>query len=247
MKKIKRISVILVALAIMICTSLFATKDVNAATKAPKFENSKISVFLVNPDHSYFYSLDIKNLASDAKVTKVKSGNKKVLTVEYTDGKDYIKINPVKTGKAVVSCTIKQNGKTYKIKKTVKVFKGNPYKNVKINGKQVYTNGHSFVDYHSSKKNVKVSFKLNSGWKLKRMYYNYHNFNGKLITKNYNIKNGDKVKINHNGSHTSIKIDAVNKNGEIFRYLICVYYDPDVTDYFFAPAESKKVFLEGIK
>ncbi len=245
MKKLKRISTVLAAFAVMLCVSLLMTKDVDAAAK-PKFEKPKIDVFLVNSGSTYFYSIHILNLADDASVTNVKSSKPSVFTVKYDYGSDYIQIVPVSKGKAVVSCTVKQNGKTYNLKKTIKVCKGNAFKNVKINGKQVYAAGDNLINLYTPKKNVKVSFKLKSGWKLKRMFYNYHNYKGKLMTKNYKMNNGDKVKIGK-GSHTSVKIDVVNKQGEVFRYLICMYYEPNETEYIMAPAAGDKVLLDGNK
>ncbi len=247
MKKMKKFSLMLAAFAVMICASLFMVKDVEAAAKAPKLVKSKVDVFLVNENaNNYYYSVNISNLKEDAVVTSVKSSNTSVFTVGYYNGNSFIQIKPHKTGKAVVSCTVKQNGKTYHLKRTVKVYKGKPIKTVKVNGKKVYKSGSNCVDFYTPKKNVKISFKLNSGWKIKRLYYNYHNYKGKLMTKNYNIKNGAKIKIGK-GSHTSVKIDAVNKKGQIFRYLIMLYYDPDATERFYAPSAKEEVLLDGIK
>lgn len=246
MKKMKRISLALVAFAVMICALLFNAKDVDAAPKAPKLEKSEIDVFLINQKNGYYYSIDILNLKEDAVVTKVKSSKTKVFEVEYAKGNSYIKIKPKKTGKAVVSCTIKQNGKTYKLKKTITVCKGTPFKSIQVNKKQVYKNGHNLVHFHTPKKKIKVSFKLESGWKIKRMYYNYHNYKGKLITKNYKMKNGDTIKIGK-GSHTSVKIDVVNSKGQVFRYLVMLYYDAKGTEYVFAPVTNENVLLDGIK
>ena len=63
MKKMKRISVVLAVFAIMICASLFISKDVDAAQKAPKFAKSKIDVFMVDKNaNNYIYSINFLNL-----------------------------------------------------------------------------------------------------------------------------------------------------------------------------------------
>jgi len=245
MKKFKRISVVMAAIACMVFASVFIAKDVNAAQKAPKFAKSEIDVFLVNDNSkNYFYSVILLNLEDNAVVKNVKSSNTDVFEAEYFKGvNDYIKIEPKKTGKAVVSCSVKQNGKTYNLKKTIRVYQGNAFKNIKVNNKQIYQNGRNCVNFYTPKKSVKVSFKLKSGWKIKRMFYNYHNYKGKLMSKNYKMKNGDKIKIGK-GSHTSVKIDAVNKKGQVFRFLIMLYNN-GTNDYFLAPAAKDNILLDG--
>lgn len=244
MKKIRRIFLILCACAVMIGVSFTMSKDIQAAQKAPKFQKTDISTFLVKPKHSYIFSLKIKNLDSRAKVKKVRSSNKKVLTVEYKPGTDYIKYTPKKAGTAVISCVVKQNGKTYKLKKTIKVLKADPFKSITVNGKQVYKKRSNIIYYYSMTKKVKVAFQLKDGWTLKRMYYNYHD---KKMSKNFKMKNGEKIKIKGKGKgkHTSVKIDVKNKDGEVFRFLICLYQNEKGMDYFLAPAMEKNVLFEG--
>lgn len=247
MKKMKRASLLLATVTIMICTCLFTAKNVEAAQKAPKFEKAKIDCFVVKNDpKNFFYSLNILNLKDSAVITNVKSNNKKILDTEYSKGNKYIKIVPKKAGKAVVSCTVKQNGKTYKLKKTVSVYKENPFKSIQINKKQVYKKGYNLTKFYTNKKKVKVSFELENGWKIKRMYYNYHNYKGKVMTKDKKIKNGDTIKIGK-GSHTSVKIDAVNSKGQVFRYLVMLYYNKKNTEYFFAPSVNENILPDGTK
>lgn len=246
MKKIKRISLILFACAVMLGISFGMTKDTAAAQKAPKFEKAEISTFLTKPKHSFVYTINIKNLSSDAKVTRVRSSNKNVLTAEYNPNATYIKYTPKRVGTAVVSCIVKQKGKTYKLKQTIRVLKADPFKSITVNGKQVYQKGSNLIHYFSMAKKVRVSFELKDGWTLKRMYYNYHD---KKMSKNFKMKNGEKIKIKGkgNGKHTSVKIDVQNKDGEVFRFLICLYQNSKGMDYFFAPCGEQNVLLEGNK
>ncbi len=244
MKKMKRIFLITVASVLLFGMTLGMTKDTQAAQKAPRFQKTSISTFLVKPKHSFIYSLKIKNLDSKAKVKKVKSNNKKVLTVEYEPGTNYIKYTPKKEGTAVISCVVKQNGKTYKLKKTIKVLKADPFKSITVNGKQVYQKRSNVIYYYSMAKKAEVSFQLKDGWTLKRMYYNYHD---KKMSKNYKMKNGEKITIKGkgNGKHTSVKIDVKNKKGEVFRFLICLYQNEKGMDYFLAPSVEQSVLFEG--
>lgn len=242
MKKIKRISLIVLACAIMLGMTFGMTKDTAAAQKAPKFAKEEVSTFLAK--RSFVYKIKIKNLGSNAKVTKVRSSNKKVLSVEYNQGTNYIKYEPKKVGTAVVSCVIKQNGKTYKLKKTIKVLKANPFKSITVNGKQIYRKNSNMIAYYSTTKKAKISFELKEGWTLKRMYYNY---NDKKISPNYKMKNGGKIKIKGKGKgkHTSVKIDVKNKDGQVYRYLICLYRTSAGMDYFLAPSDNQDIFSEG--
>ena len=232
MKGLKRISFILLACAVMIGVSLGMTKDTLAAQKAPKFEKLEISTFLTKPGHNFINTIEIKNLASKAKVMKVKSSNQDVLTVEYNPGTNYIRYTPKKVGTAVISCRVKQNGKTYKLKKQIKVLKADPFKSITVNGKQVYKKRSNVVYYYSMTKKANVSFELKDGWTLKRMYYNYHD---KKMSKNFKMKNGEKIKVKGKGKgkHTSVKIDVKNKDGEVFRFVICLYQSKTGMDYFF--------------
>lgn len=243
MKQIKRISLIVIACMVMLGMSVCMTNDAKASQKAPKFEKNEFFTFLVKQKRSYIYPLNIIHLDSRAKVTKVKSSNNDILTVEYEPGTKYIKYFPKKTGTSVVSCTVKQNGKTYKLKKTIKVLKADPFKSITVNGKQIYRKKSNVIYYYSMKKNVRVSFELKDGWTLKKMYYNYHQ--GKKISKNHKMKNGGKLKIKGEGKgkHTSVKIDVQNKEGEIFRFVICLYKHSKGMDYVLAPVAEQNILI----
>ena len=61
------------------------------------------------------------------------------------------------------------------------------------------------------------------------------------------MKNGGKIKIKGKGKgkHTSVKIDVKNKDGQVYRYLICLYRTSAGMDYFLAPSDNQDIFSEG--
>lgn len=222
MKKMKYISIFFVAFALMLSISfLSASKDVSAAEKAPKFKTLPVSTYLSEQEKGFVYSVQLKNVKKNAKVTKVRSSNKKVLTVKYNSYLNCIYYYPKKTGKAVISCMVRQNGKKYRLKTTILVKKADPFQSISIDRENVYKVGGSenLYNLYTDKKNVRIAFQLSKGWKLKQAYYNYHT-NGK-ISKKYKLKNNEKIKVQ--GDYVSVKIDATNKKGDIYRYLICIY------------------------
>ena len=222
MKKIKYISIFFVAFALMLSISfLSASKDVSAATKVPKFKALPVSTYLSEQENGFVYSVQLKNVNKNAKVTKVRSSNKKVLTVKYNSYLNCIYYYPKKAGKAVISCMVRQNGKKYRLKTTIIVKEADPFQSISIEGENIYKIGGSenLYNFYADKKKVCIAFQLNKGWKLKQAYYNYHT-DGK-ISKNHKLKSDEKIKIQ--GDYVSVKIDATNKKGDIYRYLICIY------------------------
>lgn len=233
MKTMKKIMVPFFALAMMLGVFFASETEINAAVKAPKFVKQEISTFVATKGSNFTYSLSIENLAVGAKVTKVKSSNKQILTVSYNKNgiPNCIYYYPKKAGKATISCTIKQGGKTYKLKKTIVVKSGNPFKYVKIDGKNIYKHKgkNNSVTYNSKKKKVKFTYKLNKGWKIKSAYYrNYDGYAADLVfpVKRGKVKSGDKIKIHtgNNISYTSVVLDVKNSKGDIYRYLITLNY-----------------------
>ena len=225
MKKMKYISAFLVVFVLMLGISFpGVSKDVNAAEKVPKLKTLPVSTYLTEQENGFVYYVQIKNVKKTAKVTKVRSSNQKVLTVKYNSYLNCIYYYPKQTGKAVISCVVKQNGKKYKLKTTVFVKKADPFQHIMIDGANVYKAGgeENLYKFYTDEKNVRISFRLNKGWKLKQVYYNYHT-DGK-VSKNYKYKAGKKIKLK--GDYVSVKIDAKNKKGDVYRYLICIYKEP---------------------
>ena len=225
MGKMKYISGFLLALALLLGISFFCmSKDVDAAVKAPKMKESSVSTFLADQGNSFVYSVQIKNLKKDARVTKVRSSNTNVLTVKYNSYLNCIYYYPKNTGKAVISCVVKQNGKKYKLKTTVWVKKADPFQSIEINEENIYKigGGENLYNLYTGLKKVRVDFQLSDGWKLKQAHYNYHTDG--IVSKDYKFKSGEKIEIK--GDYVSLKIDVKNKKGDVYRYLICIYKEP---------------------
>lgn len=121
----------------------------------------------------------IKNLSSKAKITNIKSSNKKVkVTNMFNVSKNHatrfkglwVEGNGCKTGtKSKISFKVKQGGKTYSLSCTVTIKQEpNRYSYVKINGKNYASklSGYESRVLTLPKKKVKVSVKLKSGMKL---------------------------------------------------------------------------------
>lgn len=198
-----------------------------AGKKKPAFEQTKRTLFLGN-ESSYTEILSFTNVSTKAKVTNIKFSDPAVLKQgDLYQNNQGIYCRTLKTGKCTVSCKVKQGGKTYKLSMTVTVKKANPFSYVKIDGKNVYQGGTSKLcgHYTTSKSSVKVSYKLKSGWKLKKMYSNYHYKDASTgmytMTKDKTVKNGGKVSLKK--EYTSVKIDVQNSKGEVYCYLITLY------------------------
>lgn len=208
---------------VFICTALVApAREAQAASvKKPSFEKSKMVVFYGGPNR-YSNSLNFKNVSKKAVISEVKFSNSSVLMQSgmISENKG-ISCLPMKPGTCTVSCSVKQNGKTYKLKCKITVKKANPFKYVKIDKKNIYKNGAgNLYNHYTTKASVTVSFKLNKGWKVAKLYTNDHNSNG-TMSKDKAFKNGGKIKIRK--SYSSLKIDVKNSKGEVYRYLILLH------------------------
>lgn len=222
MKQLKRLMVIVFVLVFMCSTLLVPSKEVWAAkAKKPVFEKSSV-VFFYGGTRSYSNSLEFKNVSKKAVISSVRFSNPAVLKQSgmINENKGIYCI-PVKPGTCTVSCSVKQNGKTYKLKCKVTVKKANPFKYVKIDGKNIYKMGAgNLYEHYTAKASSVVSFKLNKGWKVAKLFTNDHNSNG-TMSKDKVFKNGGRVKIKK--SYSSVKIDVKNSKGEVYRYLILLH------------------------
>lgn len=149
----------------------------------------------------------IKNLASNAKITSIKSSNKKIiayngLSSDYIPlrGK-YIGISPKSTGlkpgaKSTISFKVTQNGKTYSLscKITVKL-RPSVFKTLSINGKNYASKfkGVASTTLSVAQKTGKFSVKMTSGKKLTQILLVQKRANGSPVVKT--IKNGSKVSL----------------------------------------------------
>jgi membrane carboxypeptidase/penicillin-binding protein len=131
-----------------------------------------------------------------AKVTKVKSSNKNVATLEKLPAEaspNSVIIRGYKPGKATLSFAV--NGKKRTVKVLVKKYTP-PVKSLKIGGKEIkgsLKNGTFFVSPTSVSGKV-IAVKPQSGWKVKSIYGGYINTKDKFQRYTYaKVKNGTKL------------------------------------------------------
>lgn len=179
-----------------------------AASKKPTCVK-KQTVYLVRNNNPYnnsssYYTTSIsnhifiKNLSSKAKITNIKSSNKKIKVLNGFNTKDVgrfkgitVTANGCKPGaKSKITFKVKQNGKTYSLSCTVTMKKETTrFAKLSIGGKNYASklSGYSerIVTLPKNKK-VKISVKLKSGMKLNGIY---NTRTGKKI------KNGQSVKL----------------------------------------------------
>ncbi len=143
----------------------------------------------------------IKNLSSNAKITNIKSSNKKIKVKNmFNVSSDHatkfkglwIEGNGCKPGvKSKISFKVKQNGKTYSLSCIVTLKKETArFKNLKIGGKNYASQlaGYESKNLKLSKKKTKLSIKMQPGIKLEGI---------SIMTKAgiKEIKNGATVKL----------------------------------------------------
>lgn len=160
-----------------------------AATKKPTCAKSQ-TVYIGQYESPYEplgYSgwIFISNLSSNAKITNVKSSNKKILC---SNRGNYISLQGGKNAigaKTKITFKVKQNKKTYSLSCNVTFKKAaSPFKSLSLGGKEYAKKFGANVDlmWKVSHKKAKISVKMNSGKKLKGITLN-----------NKKIKNGSKV------------------------------------------------------
>lgn len=144
----------------------------------------------------------IKNLASNAKVSNIKSSNAK-LKAEKREGTNAVNITAAKpasnenlTGvSSTISFKVTQGSKTYKLSCKVKVAeKKSPFSEFKVGSKDIahYFDGYRYVKGVKVKGTQKVSVKMASGYVMDSIEITYTK-NGKYVSKY--IKNGSKVNL----------------------------------------------------
>lgn len=144
----------------------------------------------------------IKNLSSDAKITNIKSSNKKVKVTNYFNSSYamrfkglYVDASGCKAGtKSKITFKVKQNGKTYSLSCTVTVKKETSrFSKLSIGGKNYASKvaGYSVKTMTLPKnKKVKISVKMKSGMKLDSIYV----ISGSGMS-SQKVKNGATVKL----------------------------------------------------
>lgn len=183
---------------------------VEAASKAPSCAKTQTVYLTTNDGVNYMQDISspifIKNLSDKAKITNLKSSNKKIIAYSglTTDpvslqGK-YVALSVNSTGlkpgaKSTISFTVKQNGKSYRLscKITVKL-RPTVFKTLSIGGKN-YASKFKGISVGGtlkpSKKTGTFTVKMASGKKLTKITLLRSNGDGKSTIKT--IKNGSKV------------------------------------------------------
>lgn len=209
---------------------LFLMQEQTVEAAKPKFQEEKVTLFVAK-EKTYIPVFKLKNVSSGAQIINVKCSNSKVLKKYGLYKKNqgiYCKV--LKKGSCTITCKIKQGDKQYTIKCKVTVNEADPFKTIEIEGKNIYDKGKDNLKvYFTKAEKVKIKYNLKKGWKLKRMYYNYHTKFGKTykISDKMNTKNNKKVPVRSNG-YTSVKICVENSKKQVYQYMILLY--PDTTD-----------------
>ena len=160
----------------------------------------------------------------NATVTKVSSGNTKVIAIEKFKGENekgktqtFYYIAPKSTGKATITVNFTTpGGKKLKAKKTIRVKKyPNEITSLKVNGKKVNISKNKFR-YDKGKitaSKVKVALKLKKGWKIANVYGNCWNNSGSFKEiKNAKslVKKGSEIKFPKKYSEFELLIEMTN-------------------------------------
>lgn len=141
----------------------------------------------------------IKNLSADAKITNIKSSNRRIKVTNGYNTSElnrfkglYVSVKEYRPGdKSKISFKVKQNGKTYSLSCTVTVkMQLSVFSKVSIGGKNYASKlkGYGVRELTLPKnKKVKISVKMKSGAKLSSIVI--------LNNKGTEIKNGQSVKL----------------------------------------------------
>lgn len=172
MKNLKKKSMIWFMTLVMVIGSVLSMA-VPTRVEAAKMSFPK-QIILTYPVVNSNTSREIKNFPVNGKVVKLKSNNKKVVTVDESilgglHGEKEIYFTPKKVGKTTVTFQVKNGKKVQKFTTKVIVKKySNPIKSFKI-GKTQYASKFKRTNFIEPKKGAtgKLSIKLKSGWKIK--------------------------------------------------------------------------------
>lgn len=168
----QRLAVLLTSGALMLIFAFFASAG-TALADGYDFDLQKLSgkqgVVYHPSDKAYGGTGYMIASEADGKVTKAKSSNKKVISVEQHnyDGFHYVRITCKKAGKATVSYKFK--GKKHKVEFTVIKYK-NPLKTFKV-GKRNYTSLFKKGLYTTTEQGIsgKLKLKAAKGWKISKV------------------------------------------------------------------------------
>jgi hypothetical protein len=174
------------------------------AVKAPTCVKTMTSYFVNTSCYTklaeYSQYIYIKNLASNAKITNIKSSNKKVYVTSLNKDKYrkvnalYMELDKIKANeKTKITCTVKQNNKSYNLTCTV-TFKAapTPFKTFQL-GKKNYTSsfkGKQYLSVKSSTAKAKLTITAASGYKIDSITLTYLTSKGQTTKK---VKSGTTI------------------------------------------------------
>ncbi len=200
-----------------------------ASVHADMFEGSyvkyakKITLY-ANPKSDSYYTIKMGKRLKGADSVKVKTSKKKVLAPEYYEGDTDLLVNAKKAGKAKLTITVKKGGKTETYKINVTVEKGkNPFKSFKIGKKNLTSEfkNSAFCNYKvKSSSKQKISIKLQSGMKIKKMLFHYYDPKADSDA-NKTIKNNSSIKLR---GDAAIILNIYDKKSKVtFTYMVYTY------------------------
>lgn len=212
-KKSKIMSIMIaIALVASVFTSVPTVKASDASDVASV--DKKVTLELQSQPRNKTGQISISGygLYDGAKVTNLKSSNKKVLTVSWS--KKYpstIVVKLKKTGKAVVSFDVVYNGQKTSLSTKVTVKKYvNPCAVFKVGNKNYTSKFKRDADFYTSHKGTpkrKVYIKAAKNWKIESIYYyNYPDYKVKPIKSKSNVRFSAKK-----GGYAYIQVQFKNK------------------------------------
>ena len=159
----------------------------------------------------------IKNLSSNAKITNIKSSNRKIKATKR-EGMNALELsaaNPVKRynlagASSTISFKVTQNGKTYNLSCKIKVAeRKSPFAKFSVGSEDYaqYFDGYMYVNANKLKGKKKVYVKMASGYILDSINISYSQ-NGKYKSKN--IKNGSTINLS-TCEHISVSYHMTKK------------------------------------
>ncbi len=198
--------ILLCVMTVLFCT--IAAITTSAATAPVCVKNKTVSVYKINVGEGDCYAnevtssfLYIKNLASNAKITEIKSSNSNFEIIKYPringleiHANDKKAMDGLKPGsKTTLTFKVKQNQKTYNFKCviTVKLRSASPFTSLKIGTKEYAPKFKQYSELNIAKstKTRKISVAMASTYKIDKIYVIYKG--GKVKT----IQNGDSVSL----------------------------------------------------
>lgn len=215
LKKSKVLAILMFVFVLVAGTFLPSTKAL-ASEKKPTLSSDEGTVFMYTED-----SLTVEHIPSGLQKISWDSSNEAVLKVK-SNSKTGVTctLTPKKTGTSTVTCTVVSLDKTYTLKSKITVKKANPFKKIYINNKNNYKSKKSSITYNTEgTSKIKVTTKLNKGWKLVSKEYEVYNTEG-IIKKSGKVPSNNKVPVGK--YQTKVYFTVQNNSNESFTYTVVI-------------------------